>query len=453
MERRNLSNKRLNLGLCVLGALCLFWGGCERHLSGEEPPLRPLVYTELPPEEDNVEELVSVPMINIAPEDLGYTLFHAIVDHDREAYESMFIRAEDLAELVHMALKDAKKTSESYMAQSEVLWTLFSSKTSYEEPVSGLSSRLRLSEFRLGKGRNLAGKIASPETDEVVQHWGNELRVELLNSDKSFTIRVPKIVKTRFGWRIAQPIDVDKSLRAFLETGMHLKTDLLRSEHYPMPLEVGNFWKYRIEKGDDGSWHGLTKKTSETQKKENHAANTNSEEKIKPQSVSTDSTVTDMIIDIVHREGYWIVTFERTWNQEGDSGKEPESKVYSWLVTPRMVFPCLRDCRNQVDSIGYLLGYIMRQTPIFVFPTEVGSRWDVGGSRSNRYSRYEVRQYHQDPVVVPDGAYIGVYEIFGSIEEGRETRFFMPGTGIVMRIVRSGAGIKRESLIQHRLIL
>ena len=75
------------------------------------------------------------------------------------------------------------------------------------------------------------------------------------------------------------------------------------------------------------------------------------------------------------------------------------------------------------------------------------------GSRTARYSRYEVRKYHQDPVVVPGGAYTGVFEIFGSVEEGRESRYFMPGTGIVMRIVRSGAGIKREELIQHRLIL
>ena len=229
---------------------------CERKMSGDDPPMRPLVYTELPPEERAEEEVApAAAVINIAPEDLGYTLFHAIVDGDRAAYESMFIRAEALSQLIHMPIKEAEKTAAGYMAKSESLWTLFAAKSTAEEPVSVLSSRVRLAEFRLGKGRNLAGKIADPETDEVLQHWGNELRIELLQSDKKFVIRVPKIVKTPQGWRIAQPIDVDSSLRVFLETGMHLKSDLLRSEHYPMPIEVGNFWKYRVEKGERSTFN------------------------------------------------------------------------------------------------------------------------------------------------------------------------------------------------------
>ena len=415
---------------------------CERKMSGDDPPMRPLVYTELPPEERAEEEVApAAAVINIAPEDLGYTLFHAIVDGDRAAYESMFIRAEALSQLIHMPIKEAEKTAAGYMAKSESLWTLFAAKSTAEEPVSVLSSRVRLAEFRLGKGRNLAGKIADPETDEVLQHWGNELRIELLQSDKKFVIRVPKIVKTPQGWRIAQPIDVDSSLRVFLETGMHLKSDLLRSEHYPMPIEVGNFWKYRVEKGERSTFND-----HETGK--NAAKSPTDPESALPLSTVT---VTDMITDVMHRDGYWIVVFEKT--TVDSSQPDPETETFAWLVTPRMVFICKRDCRNQADNICYLLGYIMRQTPIFIFPLDVGQKWDVAGSRTARYSRYEVRKYHQDPVVVPGGAYTGVFEIFGSVEEGRESRYFMPGTGIVMRIVRSGAGIKREELIQHRLIL
>ena len=274
-----------------------------------------------------------------------------------------------------------------------------------------------------------------------MQHWGNELRIELLQTKKKFVIRVPKIVKTPQGWRIAQPIDVDSSLRVFLETGMHLKSDLLRSEHYPMPIEVGNFWKYRVEKGERSTFND-----HETGK--NAAKSPTDPESALPLSTVT---VTDMITDVMHRDGYWIVVFEKT--TVDSSQPDPETETFAWLVTPRMVFICKRDCRNQADNIGYLLGYIMRQTPIFIFPLDVGQKWDVAGSRTARYSRYEVRKYHQDPVVVPGGAYTGVFEIFGSVEEGRESRYFMPGTGIVMRIVRSGAGIKREELIQHRLIL
>ncbi len=400
--------------------------GCERHMSGNEPPLRPLIYTELPPEEAVEPEQEPLPIHNIAPEDLGYALFHALIDHDRQTYEDMFISGSELSTLIHMKLDAAEKQSADIRKKSEPLWTYFAPSLEAEEPIGGLSSRFRLSEFRLGKGRNLAGKIADPELDELVQHWGNELRIELIDTDKIFTIRIPKIVKTPQGWRIAQPIELDKTLQLFLQAGMHLKTDLLTSEHYPMPLEVGNFWTYRVEKSLG-------------------------EEAAAPDEAS-EVTVTDMITDIVHRQGFWVVTFERTLTDPVKQGADgPDVSRFGWLVTPHMIVPCLRDCRNNADNIGYLLGYISKQTPIFLFPIETGQKWSTAGLPDN-YFRYEVRKRHEEPVVVPGGAFGGAYEIFGSIEEGRETRFFVPGTGVVMRSVRSGAGMKREVLLKHRLI-
>ena len=283
----------------------------------------------------------------------------------------------------------------------------------------------------MGKARNLAGKIADPETDELVQHWGNELRIELLDSDKVFIIRIPKIVKTPQGWRIAAPIELDKTLQIFLETGMHLKSDLLTSEHYPMPLEVGNFWKYRIEKNNDLQTEPASGET----------------EVAKPES---EMTVNDMITDIVLREGYWIVSFERTLVDP--SKEEPEISHFAWLVTPRRIYPCLRDCRNNEGNIGYLLGYLSKQTPIYQFPLEVGAKWSMADKRDNSY-KYEVRALHSEPIVVPSGSFSQVYEIFGSIEEGRESRFFVPGMGIIKRTVRGSVGQKTEVLIKHRLIL
>ena len=413
------------LAFC-LGSLVLC--ACERHMSGNDPPMRPLIYTELPPSAQAEEEEIPPVMINIAPEDLGYALFHAFVDHDRDAYESMFISGEELSTLIHMPLEGATKQAAEIVNKSEVLWTLFAPTLEAEEPIGGLSTRLRLAEFRLGKGRNLAGKLATPELDDLIQHWGNELRIELIDSSKTFTIRIPKIVKTPQGWRIAAAIEMDKTLQLFLETGMHLKTDLITSEHYPMPLEVGNFWKYKITK---------TLTTLPTD----------------PLVESADPTVTDMITDIYHRQGYWIVFFERTTvDPQVQDAEGPDISRFAWFVTPRMIFPCMRDCQNNADNISYLLGYLMRQTPYFVFPIEVGQKWSTSGQPSN-YFKYEVRALHQEQVVVPGGAFSGTYEIFGSIEEGRESRYFVPGTGIIMRTVRSGAGQRTETLIKHRLIL
>lgn len=410
-------------------------------MSGDDPPLRPLIYTELPPEEAQ-EPVVEVDQLrNIAPEDLGYALFHSLLEHDRASYESMFISGSALSALIHLKPEAAEKESKTILRKSELLWSLFAPTLEAEEPLGGLSSKLKLVEFRLGKGRNLAGKIASPELDELMQHWGNELRIELTDTDKIFTIRVPKIVKTPQGWRIAQPVELDRTLQLFLESGMHLKTDLLRSEHYPMPLEVGNYWKYRIEKGPGHVETSEVKKASPTGQSDSN----------KP--VMEPATVMDMITDIMHRQGYWIVQFERTLSdpeRQGEAG--PEVKSFSWLVTPRMILPCYRDCRNHVDDVGYLLGYILRQTPIFIFPIEKGQKWSTAGQREN-YARYEVRSRHDEPIVVPGGSFSGAYEIFGSIEEGRETRYFVPGTGIVMRTVRSGVGQKHEVLMKHRLIL
>ncbi len=429
MYRNNPIYKHLMIGCSlVAGITC----GCERHMSGDDPPMRPLVYTELPPQEDTPEPEQVEPIRNIAPEDLGYGVFHALVEHNREQYESMFISAPALASLVRMPLDEAQQQTRAFLRKSEVLWSLFSPALEAENPVSGLSSRLKLAEFRVGKGRNLAGKIASPDSDELVQHWGNELRIELENSEKVFTIRIPKIVKTATGWRIAQAIELDKSLQLFLECGMHLSSDLLTSEHYPIPLEVGNYWKYRVT-------HSLGQEQNNGEPSESPS---------EPQ----DSTATDMITDIVHRDGYWVVSFERTFVDPETQTEGPEISRFSWLVTPRMIYPCMRDCRNNSDNIGYLLGYMARQTPIFVFPLEVGAKWSVSGQKDNIY-KYEVRTLHSEATVVPAGSFTGAYEIFGSIEEGRESRFFVPGTGIVMRTVRGGVGQKREVLIKHRLIL
>lgn len=413
----------------VLLTFCSF--GCERELTDRDPPLRPLIYTELPPTAETPIEAPVPNIINISPEDLGYTLFHALVDHDRPSYESIFVSPEALTDLIHMKQDAAETESRRILSASEILWTLFSPELKSEEPLGQLSTRLKLSEFRIGKGRTLAGKVALPEQDDVVQHWGNELRIELIDTGKVFVIRIPKIVRTRLGWRIAQPIEMDPTLRTYLETGMHLKSDLMMSEHYPFPLEVGNYWKYRVEH----PYHMVAVTPEATDS-----------------TVALETTVTDMITDIIRREGFWIVTLERTTTTpEKTLIDGAETQRYGWLVTPKMIFSCTRDCRNNADNISYLLGYIARQTPLFVFPLEVGEKWNTGGRRAT-YNRYEVKARLEEPLVTPCGSFTGVYDIFGSIESGRENRFFSQGIGIVQRTVHSGIGQTREILIKYRII-
>ena len=409
---------------------------CERELSGIDPPLRPLIYTELPPSDEVEPPKSAHAIVNISPEDLGYALFHALVDHDRASYESMFVSADALQTLIRMKPAPAKEESERILRASELLWTLFAPDLEAEDPLGSLSTKLRLAEFRVGKGRTLAGKVATPDQDEVVQHWGNELRLELIDSEKVFVIRVPKIVKTTLGWRIAQPIEMDSTLRTFLETGMHLKSDLMTSEHYPFPLEVGNFWKYRVEYPERA--RPLVVQTQDDTEA--------------PTPLSQETTVTRMITDIVRKDGFWIISFEETTVDPGSTLLDgAEINHFSWLATPRMIFPCMRDCRNNADNISYLLGYLARQTPYYAFPLDVGKRWTTAGRRDT-YNRYEVKPKPEDPLITPSGAFNNIFDISGSIEEGRENRFFTPGIGVIKRTVRSGIGLKTELLIKYRLI-
>jgi hypothetical protein len=397
-------------------------GACERKYSGREMPLRPLVYTELPPSEDEEGEEAVLEITDVAPEDLGYALFEAIVSRDRASYERLFVSGAEWAALVRLPADKAEAESARILARSELLWELFTSDLPSEDPLAGVGTRLSLSEFRLGKGRNLAGKTATGEHDEAVQHWGNELRLLLQNNERPFVIRLPKIVNTMHGWRIAAPVELDQGLQMYLEAGMHLKDAMLASQYYPFPIEVGNYWKYDVQS---------LQREAEPSDLELELA----------------ESVTDLITEVRHRDGYWIVRFERSSNVEG-----VEPRYVSWLVTARRIYLCDRDCRYQIDNIAYILNYMLRKTPIYVFPMHEKLAWATAGKPGQR-NRYEVQTLPEGGVHTPSGIYSSGYTIAGSVEEGREERSFVPGTGVVMRTLRTGAGIKRETMTRYRLIL
>ena len=153
-----------NIHIILLAVASMaFWitnTACQRELSNNDPPLRPLIYTELPPETENIQENQTEEWINPSPEDLGLALFLAIAEHQRQNYEKLFITPEQLTQLVKTPPEDAQKQVTNIIEKSDILWKLFSTELPSEEPVGGLTSKLRLAEVRIGKGRNLSGKIA-----------------------------------------------------------------------------------------------------------------------------------------------------------------------------------------------------------------------------------------------------------------------------------------------------
>ena len=439
------------LGSCTVG--------CERELSDQPQPLRPLVYTEANPEEDVSNDVVALMPRFTIPEDLGLAVFQGLVEHDRELFEESFVTGPELVALVRTSADRSQEMASELLATSESVWSLFLPSEPSEEPVGGLTSRLRVVEFKVGKGRDIAGKVGKPGKDDVVQHWGNELRLELRDSKKIFTLRVPKIVKTKNGWKVAQALEVDPTLRTYLESGMHLKPELLTSQHYPFPLEVGNFWKYRVEyvggrRPIDPAKEDAEEAPAPAPDKTPTAATLSGAAvpDANPTPVDVPArvenpTITIKVTDIARRDGFLIATFAKEV-QDG----EITTETFRQLVTTRRIFPCTRDCIQNIDDIAYLLGYMSQQTPVFVFPLVPGASWGVAG-RSGEHDRYEVKPELQSDASVPAGDFSDAIVIGGSIGEGHEERLFVPGTGVVLRKVRSGLGPRTEVMVEYRLLL
>lgn len=424
---------------------------CERELTDQPQPLRPLVYTEAPPEEDVSDDVIELMPRFTVPEDLGLAVFQGLVEHDRELFEEVFVTGPELVALVRTSADRSQEMATELLAATENVWSLFLPTEPSEEPVGGLTSRLRVVEFKVGKGRDIAGRVARPGRDEVVQHWGNDLKLQLRNSDKVFTVRIPKIVKTKNGWKVAQALEVDPTLRTYLESGMHLKPELLTSQHYPYPLEVGNFWKYRVEYVG-----GRRPDPIEEEREEAAPPDGTPTEGEQPAGAPTvpeaphpveNPTITIKITDIARRDGFLIATFTKEVQDA-----EITTETFRELVTTRRIFPCTRDCYQNIDDIAYLLGYMSQQTPFFVFPLMPGTGWGKAG-RTGEHDRYDVKPERQPDATVPAGDFSDAYVIGGSISEGHEERFFVPGTGVVMRKVRSGLGPRVEVMVEYRLLL
>lgn len=423
-------------------AVQLLWAACmtvacERELGDQPPPLRPLIYTEAPPEATDAVPAPAAPETQyISPEDLGVAIYQALIEHDRKLFEQVFVTGPELVELIKARPDKAERDAEAHLVGSQGIWELFMPAEASEEPIGGLGARLRLIEFKVGKGRDISGKLVRPG-GEVMMHWNSDLRLQLQGSDKVFAVRVPKIVKTaRGGWKLMGELDVDPTLRTWLESGMHLKPELLTSEHYPLPLEVGNFWKYRIK-------YTVPRPRPASQPA---PGATQDGELPLPLEPLDDPTVRIAVTEITRREGYLIATLEHELVDY-----EPSVTTERLLVTPRRVYNCTRDCYSHVDDIGYLLGYISNQTPLYIFPIAPGAGWGKAGRNTNA-NPYKVKP-ERERAQVPAGDFANALVISGSIEEGFEERYFVPGTGVVRRTVRSGLGPRTEELIEHRLML
>ena len=432
----------------------------------EDAPLQPLVYTEDPdhtPEAAAVRErrlmrrllegagrdgsnwgaLDSHPRRGLpelgSAEKLGRVLFEAFVEHDDRRWDHLFINPRDYAALVQIDLEKARKFVDGKQADAREARRAMRAENPSEAPRGGLSSIFSFRRLELGEGRTLQGPVA--EEDEVVaQHWDNRLYFGHAEADVEFMLRIPKIIrihrsgneskpKVRLG--VTSDIELGPRLRVFLRAGLHLKPELLRSFEYPLPLAVGNYWRYR-------------RRLSGADSKPGRAL----PERLKASHVT-------MRVQSVDRYTTRRLVHLRFAYNDADLTRSEEF----WLTTPRRIYDCPRPCRRHVDDLAWLLGYLRRQTPIFKFPLQRSQSW--GSAREG--SRFEVAEEWEN-VEVPAGSFFGTLRLEGAgalrkrvpfhrVE--KVTRYFAPSKGVVRRRYRFGPDERDavvEELVDYRIM-
>jgi len=396
-----------------------------------------------------------------SPKQLGRTLYRGLVEGSDTDWESAFVAPKHYASLVEVSLERARKFADDKQGAAEAARESFAVDHPSEAPANGLSSIFALEQLKLGEGRDLEGDVAG-ENEPVVQYWDNRLELSLKGDDVVFEVRIPKIVRIpgrdepeappgeALQLGVASTLRIGPRLRVFLETGMHLKPELLRTSDYPIPLSVGNFWRYartpaeRVESGD----------TSASEKTADSSPPTDPQP---PEPGPLEATSVTVKVRAVDRYGTRRLVELRWMFNDADLTRTTEH----WLVTPRDIFLCPRPCRRRVDDLGWLLGFLRRQTPIFRFPLGRGRSWGAASGGGDPTFSIEESWRNLD---LPAGSFFGVFEIRGTgpLDSrvpfraiGSLRRSVAPGTGVVRRRYRTASGappVVDEVLADYRLM-
>gem|GEM_PF-2025463 len=455
-------------------------------------PLQPLVYTEQPtlsPEASGVRERRMLRHYeqgaNVrgswgeAPEQgdaarpsiqdagaLGEAIFKALVARDEAGWDALFVAPEDYAALVRVDLEDARKFVDTLQASSLPVWRGFEPGLTSEALDGGLGAVLEFVELELGEGRRVDGPIAQ-EGEAVVQHWGNILKLRLRDSDLVFELRISKILRIQSpthapgaaGLSLGSPVVMSPLLESYARAGLHLKPELLETREYPYPLAVGNFWRYQRSR------------VSPTQRAHapSEAPDPDSAPVVEDSGQGAETTTsspfaklaaTESLLEVVTVDRYGsrhLVTLRRSYNDEALS-----TSYQYLLLLPRRVYSCSAACRAHIKDLRWLLGYLDRETPIYVFPLGLQEAWGAGGALLSEdgaaKSRvvFEVGADWRD-VSTPAGTYTNTVEIRGLGPYGdmdryyrglEQTRYFAHGHGLVQRVLRENGAPDAEAIVE-----
>lgn len=440
--------------LLVVAALCgALCGACERgeYTARTPVPLQPLVFTvrpDLTPEANAVRErrlmrellegasgghtwgrLARPPSLpqTVDAAQLGQVLFDALVKRDEGLWEHTFVSPRSYAALVHIKEEKARERIDEFLASAHPAWALFDIERVSEAPEGGLGTVFKLVELRLGQGRDVHNRHATDARD-IVQYWGNVLVLGLRDVEGVvFELSIPKIIRTpdlrkasdgRPMLAVASKISAPEELETFIAAGLHLKPELLRSQDYPYPLAVGNFWRYHRRKRDEAAPSATAATPTPAPKRPGRRPEPTPEELDLSALITSQSSfdADEVLLEITAMERYGTMRLVKLrWSY---NDQELTKREDAWLVTPRRIYLCERACQRHVDALGWMLKHLRERAPIFEFPLRPGQSW--GQTRRNKKPTYQAAQRAED-VTVPAGVFIATLPIEGV--SGRDDPF------------------------------
>jgi hypothetical protein len=405
--------------------------------SGE---IDPTAYPDEPPVLHRVglEDRIPADQVDLStPEAVARALFRALSQQDSELLEWLLMTPRDYAATARTSLSTAEDHMAEVAAETRAVFQTFAGEVPSEQRPGGLGSMLDIDSVSVGAGRLASGELADDDEPSVMV-WGTEVRMRLHDSDQVFRLRMPKLLVTPDGqWRLAEAPRIGGMLQLFIDMGFHLSPTLLAFEHYPLPLQTGNYWTYQV-RVEEGEWDADARRRHRP-RSEGDAAGTG--QPAEPGLL----TFRDDVVARQDYDAYALVRIRRRYDDPDQS-----TDRIDLLLTPRRVYRCNRDCRRRIEDVSWLLAHLSRRVPELIFPLRPGVAWRTGG-RLDLDGEYQTR-HDYEVADVPAGHFEHSVCITRSITEGREHRYFVPGIGIVLTHIDTPTESRFYELVDYRIM-
>lgn len=446
---RNLHRSLRSLAGAVLLSTLATTGCDNNSYRSDNQPLRPLLYTEseqsLQPFELEGWELWTTPDLDPhaypgialeqekrmmsgdafdhrSPEGLIRAAYVAATRGDLAMLQSLALDEEGLTTIARVPTSRAAARHQALQRSLEEFMRLFRPESATDARPDGLSGLIQPSGIQLGPPRRIDGSIVADVADAEM-YSANTMRIHVLSSTIDFDVRFPRLLKDESGeWRLSEAPTVSDTWQSFRRPGLDLKPELLDAEHAPFPFDVGNYWHYELKQLPlDGS---------------------ESPEEVAPTRALA---YRDTVSEIYSGNIYNVVTLRRTF---ADPARD--SEIRHLLVTTRHIYTCSRECYRRRENLSYLLGYMGRSTPLFVFPANRNHAWREGGRTGGRSTR--IAETSDVPIIVPAGSYGASVHIRHADGGTGASIYFAEGVGVLREEQRHGAQLHQANLVQYRIL-